>query len=443
MNDRRENAANRLSVREKLSQMDIILSNQANQDFADAVNLAQGRIAARNAAADAKMRSRNAKLQAFAEVIFEQYVQDTIPEYTNNPTPFDEQYNPKYGEDYRKAKENYIRTHIMKQKNEIQQINKQTALENNIYLASVAGAYVFRCISKKLAKGNSKKNTKNYSRTRELQIMHGDSANPPNLQQYLSRGEIPKQYTQGNASELFKELNKGAKYPFTTNDSGWDVEAETKPQVLPTVNQTTENVSEQPLMSPVNVTSENVSEQPLMSPVNVTSENLDDEQTINDEETSENEENDEEEDNGVFRFMDAINGIIHNYNLEDDTMLKATVVTFIDKVMEVDGSSTEEFNKIGKYVDDNLFVEQLNKEIEIIESQNNADPVKMEQAKRLILWYCNKITEFIDTTTEEQPTGAEDEKYFNNMDESGQGDSPRINANQENLNYVYNAQSVY
>ena len=217
-NERQEYAANRISERQAQSDMDIILSNQAAQDYADAVKAASGRIARRNAVSETKMRARNARLQAFAEVIAEQYAQDSIPEYTNKPTPKKNKYNPRPGEYYRKAKEEFIKTTIMKQNNSIQRVDEKTALDNTVYLTSILGAYVFRCITKKIAAGK-KKHSKNYNRQRELQIMHGENVVPPQIQSYLRRGEIPMEYTQGNALANLDQYRRG-NYSFVSNE-GW------------------------------------------------------------------------------------------------------------------------------------------------------------------------------------------------------------------------------
>jgi hypothetical protein len=217
-NERQEYAARRIAERNVQSDMDMDLSNQALEDFDYAVRASSRRIAARNASHEEKMRSRNAKLQAFAEIIMEQYAQDTIPEYVNASTPIENQYDPKPGEDYRKAKEEFIKTNILKHNNTIQRVDEKTALDNTVYLTSILGAYVFRCITKKMAAGK-KKRSKNYNRQRELQIMHGENVVPPQIQSYLRRGEIPMEYTQGNALANLDQYRRG-NYSFVSN-KGW------------------------------------------------------------------------------------------------------------------------------------------------------------------------------------------------------------------------------
>ena len=219
--ERREYAARRIAERNVQSDMDMDTSNQALEDFDYAVRASSRRIAERNASHEEKMRSRNAKLQAFAEIIMEQYAQDTIPEYVNASTPIENQYDPKPGEDYRKAKEEFIKTNILKHNNTIQRVDEKTALDNTVYLTSILGAYVFRCITKKIAAGK-KKHFKNYNRQRELQIMHGENVIPPQIQSYLRRGEIPMEYTQGNALANLDQYRRG-NYSFVSNE-GWEDE---------------------------------------------------------------------------------------------------------------------------------------------------------------------------------------------------------------------------
>ena len=139
-----ERAKTRVRDREIKSEAEMRKENADRQAHGKAKEKLYERLINREIKSEAKMSQENAEHQALGEaieraremakttaaataaleeIIMESYVQDTISEYNNPPTPLEQQYDPSYGEAYRNKIEQLVKQNIMKPATKIPQFN--------------------------------------------------------------------------------------------------------------------------------------------------------------------------------------------------------------------------------------------------------------------------------------------------------------------------------